>query len=184
MSNKIISKNNQIQNLEFSPQLKFNELKSSGEMSVAIKKTKEYIHEQCNRKDNTYEVLELYLEQYNLNKHFRGKMKQSIYDLFKYIFPILLTAITTISLPEIIRINPDSSWYVNIINNLGILVILITSIIFFVKMSTSFLKFIVNSLMTLSSEYDLYVLPYLCDMMYNRLKSEGFNPPKIPLDDL
>ncbi len=167
MSNKIISKNNQIQNLEFSPQLKFNELKSSGEMSVAIKKTKEYIH-----------------EQYNLNKHFRGKMKQSIYDLFKYIVPILLTAITTISLPEIIRINPDSSWYVNIINNLGILVILITSIIFFVKMSTSFLKFIVNSLMTLSSEYDLYVLPYLCDMMYNRLKSEGFNPPKIPLDDL
>lgn len=54
----------------------------------------------------------------------------------------------------------------------------------FITMAIFWIKFIIKTWFDFSSLYDLYIIPYLCDMMYKRLKSEGFNPLKIPFDDL
>lgn len=182
MPNEIINNNNQIQNIEFSPQSKFNELKSNKKLSVAIKETKKYIHEQCNRKDNTDEILALYKKQYNANKYARNHLKELIISSSTFVFTMLITKISDFDFSVESNFTGNNI-IVDIINYFFKILPLLIGVAAFVFMAAYWIKYIIKTLFNFSSLYDLYVLPYLCDMMYNRLKSEGFNPPKIPIDD-
>lgn len=66
---------------------------------------------------------------------------------------------------------------------------IITFIISYAVLFVSFLllalyvaKYIIKSLRNISSNYDIYIMPFLCDMLYERLKSEGLKPLKIEFD--
>lgn len=183
MSNKIASKNNQIQNLEFAPQLKFNELKSSEKMSVAIKKTKEYIYEHCNRKDNTDEILEMYRKQFNANKYARNHLKELIISSSTFVFTMIITKISDFDFSVESNFTGNNV-IIDTINYIFQILPILIGVAALVFMSAYWIKYIIKTLFNFSSLYDIYILPYLCDMMYKRLKSEGFDPPKIPLDDL
>lgn len=183
MSNKILSRNKQIQNFEFAPQLKFNELNNKEELSVAIKRTKEYIHDQCNRKDNTDEILEMYRKQFNANKYARNHLKELIISSSTFVFTMIITKISDFDFSVESNFSGTNA-IIDIINYIFQILPILIGVAALVFMSAYWIKYIIKTLFNFSSLYDIYILPYLCDMMYNRLKSEGFNPPQIPFDSL
>lgn len=180
---KEIKNNNQLQNIEFAPGAKFDELISCKGLSIAIKETKKYIYEQCNRKDNTDEILNLYKKQYNAIKYARGRLKEVLISSSSFILTMIFTKFSSLSFSiefEREKVND----IINVINLLLQGIPIVFALAFFILTITYWVKFMIKTWTDFSSLYDLYILPYLCDMMYKRLKSEGYDPPKIPLDDL
>lgn len=181
----VFKKDNQLETCKFAPYKIYNEILQSDYDNYfkAIKETKKYIYEQCNRKDNTDEILKLYKKQYNAYKHARIQLKDFLISASGFVFTMILNRFSEINLTLNFNLS-DSNIIVNIINLVFQLLPPIMGFAFFVAISIYWIKYIIKFLINFSDYYDVYVTPYLCNMMYDRLKSEGFDPPKIPFDNL
>lgn len=182
---KNFKKNNQLESCKFLPYKKYNEIlqKDCDNYFKAIKETKKYIYEQCNRKDNTNEILKLYKKQYNTYKHARMPLKDLLISVSGVVIAMIINKFSEINFTLNFNLS-DSNIVVNIINLIFQLIPPIIGFVLIVALSINWIKYILKSLINFSDCYDVYITPYLCNMMYNRLKSEGFDPPKIPFDNL
>lgn len=174
-----------ITNENFVDEAKFNKLAKDKSIAVAIRQTKKEIMDYCNRKDNTDEVIKLYKELYNINKNLKFHSKEFILAACSLVVTYIFTKYTDVTeqLSELANSGVANSPEINLAVIIAQIVVLVICLIFILGsisiIGLYFAHFIVKSLRNLHSEYDLFIMPYLCDMLYERLKSEGINPLKI-----
>ncbi len=174
-----------ITNANFVDEAKFNKLAKDKSIAVAIRQTKNEILEYCNRKDNTDEVIKLYKELYNINKNLKFHLKEFLLAACSLVATYIFAKYTDVSeqLSELTNSGVVNSSEINLTVIIVWIVVLVICLIFFLGVISiiglSFGHFILKSLRNFHSEYDLFIMPYLCDMLYERLKSEGMNPLKI-----
>lgn len=173
---------------DFVDEKKFKILCEDRGIDVAIKQTKTMIREFCNRKDNTKEAVELYKKLYNANKHLRFRLRDFLISVATLTMSYIFTKFTEQSerLNELLNVSLSQEQSINTSIYIGSI---ITFIISYAVLFVSFLllalyvaKYIIKSLRNISSDYDIYIMPFLCDMLYERLKSEGLKPLKIEFD--
>lgn len=158
---------------EFNPQAKFLELQNNNSLSQAIKETKKYIDNYLSQDNIINDVLKNYHQIYNLNKHTRKHLKEFIIAALSFVFAQILDTLS--GALEISNID-QNKWFSYITKILLIIFCVITFI--------SLIRYSFKIFKNYTTEYELYILPYLCTKMYEYIKNNDINVSEIPFDDV